>query len=125
MMIKIIIVIVAVILIGLIAWWFFGKRQDNGVEATLNSKTQTATVSVNGGYNPSTIVLKQGVPAKLTFNRKDASSCLERVVFEDFGINDFLPQNEDHVIEIDTTKAGEYDFACGMNMFHGKVMVKP
>ena len=57
MMIKIIIVIVAVILIGLIAWWFFGKRQDNGVEATLNSKTQTATVSVNGGYNPSTIVL--------------------------------------------------------------------
>jgi len=49
---------------------------------------------------------------------------LEQVVFEDFGINDFLPKNEKHSVTIDTSKAGEYDYACGMNMFHGKVIVK-
>ncbi|MBC6925276.1 cupredoxin domain-containing protein, partial [Ligilactobacillus salivarius] len=25
---------------------------------------------------------------------------------------------------INTDKAGEYGFACGMNMFHGKVIIK-
>ncbi|QER66468.1 cupredoxin domain-containing protein [Paucilactobacillus nenjiangensis] len=123
-MARIIVVILSVILIGLITWWFFGKRKVIGVEATIANGKQSASVIVNGGYNPSTIVLKQGVPAKLTFNRKDASSCLEKVVFPNFGINDFLPQNQDHTVEIDTSKAGEYEFACVMNMFHGKVVVK-
>ena len=38
--------------------------------------------------------------------------------------NEQLPQNQLHQIEFDTSKAGEYEFACGMNMFHGKVIVK-
>ena len=40
------------------------------------------------------------------------------------GINDFLPQDQAHTINIDTTKSGEYEFACGMNMFHGKLIIK-
>ncbi|HAB49639.1 MAG TPA: copper-binding protein, partial [Lactobacillus sp.] len=27
-------------------------------------------------------------------------------------------------IKIDTHKVGEFNYACGMNMFHGKVVVK-
>lgn len=101
---------------------FFGSKDK--VEAKVANGSQQANVSVDGGYKTNTIVLKQGVPAKLTFNRKDPSSCLEQVIFPEFQIKEFLPQNEDHTIDIDTSKAGEYQFACGMDMFHGKVVVK-
>lgn len=123
-MIKIITVIIAVLLIGFIAWWFFGEREQKEVDATMNDNMQKVTVTVDGGYSPNTVVLKKDVPAEVIFDRKDPSNCLEKVVFEDFGINQFLPEKQKTVIKIDTSKAGEYNYACGMNMFHGKVIVK-
>ncbi|WP_125580135.1 cupredoxin domain-containing protein [Levilactobacillus cerevisiae] len=123
-MTKILVLIVAVILVGFIAWWFFGKHTTVAVDAAVTGSSQDVDVEVSGGYSPSTVVLKKGVPATLTFNRKDPSSCLEQVVFPDFGINEFLPQNKAHAISIDTSKPGEFDYACGMNMFHGKVIIK-
>lgn len=123
-MIKIITVIIAVLLIGFIAWWFFGKREQKEVDATMNDNMQKVTVTVDGGYSPNTVVLKKDVPAEVIFDRKDPSNCLEKVVFEDFGINQFLPEKQKTAIKIDTSKTGEYNYACGMNMFHGKVIVK-
>lgn len=125
-MLKILILLIAVILIAAIGWWFFGYHQEKAMTARLNDndQDQKIRIEVNGGYSPSTIVLKKGVPAELVFYRKDPSSCLERVVFPEQGINEQLPQNRLHQIEFDTSKAGEYEFACGMNMFHGKVIVK-
>ena len=121
-----VIIISIVALIAAIIWWFFGRHQEKAVAADVSadSQDQKVKVEVNGGYSPSTIVLKKGVPAELDFYRKDPSSCLERVVFPDMGINEKLPQNQLHQIKVDTSKAGEYEFACGMNMFHGKVIVK-
>lgn len=89
-----------------------------------NNNQQEVEVVVNGGYVPNTVVLKQGIPAKVVFNRKDPSGCFEQVVFPDFGISQHLPVNKEFPIEIDTSKPGEYQYACGMNMFFGKVVVK-
>ena len=52
------------------------------------------------------------------------SGCFNEVVFPDFGIHETLPVDEPYPIEIDTSKPGEYQYACGMNMFHGKVVIK-
>lgn len=121
---KVLVLIGGLALIAFISWWFFGKHQSAAVNAQVTEKQQRARVSVDGGYTPATLVLKKGIPAQVTFNRKDPSNCLEQVVFEDFGINQFLPQGQDQIIDIDTSKAGEFNYACGMNMFHGKVVVK-
>ncbi|MCP0885757.1 cupredoxin domain-containing protein [Ligilactobacillus sp. WILCCON 0076] len=123
-MIKIIVLIVAILLIAFIIWWFFGKHAENAGTATIVDNKQHANIIVNGGYNPTVLTLKAGIPTTITFNRKDPSTCLEKVVFPDFGINQELPQNKDVTFTIDTSKTGEFNYACGMNMFHGKLIIK-
>ena len=92
-MIQVITLIVAVVLIGFISWWFFGKHEQAEVQAEMkDGAMQKVEVVVDGGYTPNTVVLKQGVPGEVVFERKDPSSCLEKVVFSDLGINQTLPQ---------------------------------
>lgn len=121
---KITIAIGAVAVIGFILWWFFGRHKTSEKEANMSDSSQAVTVTVSGGYTPNTVVLKQGVPGKIVFDRKDPSGCFNEVVFPDFGVRETLPVGEPYPIEIDTSKPGEYPYACGMNMFHGKVVIK-
>ncbi|HIY92589.1 cupredoxin domain-containing protein [Companilactobacillus sp. HBUAS56275] len=123
-MTKVIVLIVGLAIIGFILWWFFGNHQVAQETADVKDNSQSIDVEVNGGYSPEVVTLKKGVPATINFTRKDASSCLDRVVFSDFGINQELPQNEKQTVEIDTSKSGEFSWACGMDMFHGKVIIK-
>ena len=121
---KILVIIGGIALVAFIIWWFFGKHGAAETSAQQNGKTQEVTVTVDGGYTPNTVVLKQGVPAQVIFRRNDPSNCLSHVVFPDFGINQELPLHKDFPITIDTSKAGSYDYSCGMHMFFGKVVVK-
>lgn len=121
---KVFATITAFLLIGLILWWFFGKRGEDEAAAVVKDNRQSAEITVDGGYMPNTVTLQKGVPATLVFHRKDPSACLEEVVFPDFGIHEKLPVNGRHEIKLDTTKAGEFKYACGMHMFFGKVVIK-
>lgn len=121
---KLIVLVVGLGIIGFIGWWFFGKHQVAEESAAVADDQQVVDVEVKGGYSPEVVILKKGVPAILNFTRTDSSSCLDRVIFSDFGINQELPQNEKESIQIDTDKAGEYGWQCGMDMFHGKLVIK-
>lgn len=121
---RIVVLVVGIVLIAFILWWFFGKHQEKVETAQKSDQGQNAEIVVKGGYSPATVVLKKGVPAKLAFNMQDGTACLSHVVFNQLGINRDLTKQKLTTIDIPTEKAGEYDFACGMNMFHGKVIVK-
>ena len=121
---KLVVIIGAAVVIGCIVWWFFGKHKVTEREASMSNDTQEVTVTVSGGYTPNTVVLQRGVPAQIIFDRKDPSGCFSHVMFPDFGVNEELPIGKQHSIDIDTSKPGEYQYACGMNMFHGKVVIK-
>lgn len=123
-MIKLIVLGIGLVLIGFILWWFFGKHTTETAAAAMTNDQQSVDIEVSGGYSPERVVLKQGVPAVLNFTRTDASSCLDHVVFSDFGINQELPKNQVQSVTIDTSKPGEYQWACGMDMFHGKVVIE-
>lgn len=101
-----------------VAWYFFGKKD----EAVIAS--ESIDIKVEGGYNPSTIILQKGKKTTINFFRTDPSSCLEEVVLSDFKIRKFLPLKETVSLELTPEKTGEFPFSCGMNMFHGKVIVK-
>lgn len=85
---------------------------------------QTATIEINSkGFDPGSLKLKAGVPAKVTFVRKTDEGCAKEVVIKEYNINRALPLNEPVTVEF-TPRKGEFTFACGMNMLKGKLIVE-
>ena len=101
-------------------YWFFLMRRQKKVSVTADF----VDIIVEGGYSPEVITVRQGQKTALSFTRKDSSGCLEEIVIPDFKIRKYLPLHERVVIEITPKEKGEFDFACGMSMFHGKIIVQ-
>ena len=101
-----------------------GATLGAAAEATLQNDTQTATVEVTDkGFEPSSLKLKAGAPAKVTFVRKTDETCAKEVVIKEYNINRKLPLNEPVTVEF-TPRKGEFGFACGMDMIKGKLIVE-
>ena len=118
---------VSIVVLGMIAFilfWFFKKPEKSEQKAQQKKGYQEIRVEVKGGYTPELIILKKSVPARIVFDRKDPSPCLDQIVFPDFGVHADLPMGDQYVVEITPEEAGEYGFSCGMNMMHGKMIVE-
>jgi plastocyanin domain-containing protein len=113
----------AVVLSGLVVWYFF-LSEKKGMQLAASGGVQEATIVVKGGYTPDVLVVKAGQPVRLSFNRQETASCSEMVLFPDFGKSAQLPTGETVPIEFTPDKPGEYDFQCQMGMFHGKLIVQ-
>lgn len=124
MLVNGLVILAAAALIGLIIWWFFGNFQKRSQQADLANGRQEGQVVVKGGYEPEVLYLKQGVPAEVTFKMEDKTACLSHVVFSSLGVDKDLSKEKLAKVQIPTDKAGEIDYACGMDMFHGKIVVR-
>lgn len=111
---KILISALGLGLIGGIYWFFFGKKEEASIQTS---------ITVNGGYKPSTIRLKQGKTTTLTFIRKDPNTCLEDFYIPDFKIKEYFPMNTPVSVTLTPPSKGTFGFHCGMNMFRGKIIV--
>lgn len=109
-------------LIGSELWWFLWRKPKSR-KAIVQGEVQEITVIVDGGYEPSQIVVQAGKRVRLNFDRKDPSHCLEEVRIPDFHIAKKLVLNQITPIEFMPNKPGNYEFSCGMNMFRGMVEV--
>src|SRR5487761_1555864 len=110
-------------LTGVMSWFFFGPKKAHSADVVGN--VQEVTVTVKGGYSPDLVRVRQGVPLRIVFNRQESGECTSRVVFPDFGLNRSLPAYAQTTVELMPDLAGEFGFACGMNMVHGKLIVEP
>ncbi len=117
-LIKLAVTLLGGVFVGFIYWFFFGKKE-NEVSAYGN-----ISILVDGGYSPQVIKVKKDQPITFSITRKDPNTCLEEFIISDFKIKKYLPLNKTVDVEIKPEKAGEYPFHCGMNMFHGKVIVE-
>ena len=112
----------AALLSGGLWWFFFGPRQAHLAE--LRGGVQEVHITVKGGYSPDLVRVRAGAPLRLVFDRQEAGDCTSRVVFSDFGINRALPAFALTTVEFTPEEAGEFGFACGMNMVHGTLLVE-
>jgi hypothetical protein len=76
------------------------------------------------GFTPQEISFQKGQPVKLAFYRADAENCASEVVFKELNTRKKLPVGEVVTVDIPTDKSGEFSFACGMDMYRGKIVVQ-
>lgn len=120
-------IIVTVAGLTIIAWivWYFWLWQGETVKAQAGERgMQEIDVTVKGGYQPASIVVRAGQPVRLNFTRREASTCGEEVVLPGFGKRAHLPQDQTVAVEVWPQEPGEYEFVCGMNMYRGKLIAE-
>jgi Cu+-exporting ATPase len=84
---------------------------------------QKIGVTVQGGYSPDVLHVRQGVPLEIEFDRRESGECTNRVVFADLGVSAALPAYTRTTVRLRPQQAGTFGFACGMNMIHGTLVV--
>ena len=113
-----------VIAIVWVNWYFFMAPKAAVTARASAAGGQEVSITVEGGYSPSVVRVKRGQPLRLIFDRKEKSPCSDEVVISDFGVRRFLKPFEKTVVELNPTKAGSFEFACGMSMLRGRIEVE-
>ncbi|WP_203872114.1 HAD-IC family P-type ATPase, partial [Planomonospora parontospora] len=121
--IDVAVLVAAAALLAALGWFFFGPRRTHA--AQLADGVQRTRIVVRGGYSPSVIRVRQGVPVELVFDRQESGDCSLRVVFADLGVSAALPAHSATTLRLDPARPGEFGFACGMNMIRGTLIVEP
>jgi|CXWL01.1.fsa_nt_gi plastocyanin domain-containing protein len=123
---KILVTTIGASIIGFIYWFFFGNNgQKSEVDIVKKDKKGNSSIEivVDGGYKPAVIFIEKGVKTTLKIIRKDPNTCLSDIILPDFKLSKYLPLNKEVGIDLTPEKEGEYQFHCGMNMFHGRIVV--
>ena len=121
---KIAVDLIGLALIGFIVWFFWLVKAKGVRAATTTAGYQEQMVLVKGGYTPDVIVVERGKPVRLNFVRQESASCSEMVLLPAFNKSATLPEGQTVAVEFLPTEPGEYEFACQMGMFRGKIIVE-
>lgn len=94
--------------------------------AVADDGVQTVTIVVSDmGYAPGTVELKAGVKTRLVFDQQSKSACAGQVQIPSQGVKPTdLPFGQKTVVEFTPKEAGSFNFACGMDMMKGTILVK-
>lgn len=82
------------------------------------------TIQVGSQFSPASITVPQGQPVRLAFHRGSDPTCADEVVFPDLNIRTKLPENQTTIVELPPQNAGTLNFACGMDMMKGQLVVQ-
>jgi len=121
---RLIVSVLGFALIVFIVWFFWLKKSRGSRASVTSSGHQEAMILVKGGYTPDVIVVQRGKPVRLNFRREESASCSEMVLLPDFDKSAQLPAGETVAVEFVPQEPGEYEFACQMGMFRGKLIVE-
>ncbi len=84
---------------------------------------QRITVNAGGGgYDPSSIQLKSGMPAKIAFHSA-GPGCTNVTIFPGLDKQFYLDTASDKELNVDTSSPKTIEWVCGMGMYSGSVEV--
>ena len=111
--------------VAAILWvvWYFWLYRKQGTAAATTGGVQEINITVKGGYDPDTIVVKRGLPVRLHFTRRESALCSETVVFDQLHRTAKLPEGETVTVDFTPDQPGEIPFQCQMGMLRGKLVV--
>jgi hypothetical protein len=101
-----------------------GGGSSTGIEGTAEVAGGIQRIAVDlssGSYNPDVLKLKAGVPAEITFGQ--SSGCTGYVQSQDLGFGADLTGGP-QTVKLPGLQPGQYNFACGMGMVPGLIVVE-
>ncbi|MEM7008056.1 MAG: cupredoxin domain-containing protein [Thermodesulfobacteriota bacterium] len=117
----IIVNLIGLLLIAFVVWWFWIYKKRS--EARADSGALDVIVD-SGVYEPSVIYAKSGQALTLRFLRKDSNPCSEKVLFSGIDVSADLPIDRPYELSFIPQEKGEFEFACQMGMYRGKLIVE-
>ena len=106
---------------------FVFKVEEGAKKTAQNAEIPPGATRISvssAGFEPASVTARKGETLKLAFTRKDANNCASEVVFPKLNVKKQLPVGETVLVEVKAPESGEISFACGMNMYKGKVIVQ-
>lgn len=76
-----------------------------------------------GGYSPSSVGARAGVPTRIVFHTDNTASCIVYTVFPTLGGQVVLPPSGDTEVDLGTLTAGEIPISCSMGMYTATIVV--
>jgi plastocyanin domain-containing protein len=120
-MIEMVVTGAGLLLIALIAWWFW-LSAPKAAHADANAPVEILVS--DGTYQPAALEVQAGQPVTLSFLRQDAAPCAEKIVFSGLGISTDLPLGRAQAVRLPALGPGTYEFTCQMGMYRGRLIVK-
>jgi plastocyanin domain-containing protein len=78
----------------------------------------------DAGFEPAEVTIAKDRPIVLTVTRKTDQTCAREIVFKDLDLKRDLPLNQEVRIELPARPAGTLNYACGMDMIKGSLVVQ-
>jgi plastocyanin domain-containing protein len=76
------------------------------------------------GFDPALVAVARGRPVTLVFTRRSDHTCATDVVFANGGPRVDLPLGEAVRVDLPPLAGDTLTYACGMDMYHGKIIAK-
>jgi plastocyanin domain-containing protein len=76
------------------------------------------------GFHPTDIPARKGETLALAFTRTSNKTCAREVEFPSLRKKKNLPLGKPVVVQVTAESVGNIDFACGMKMYAGAVIVE-
>jgi plastocyanin domain-containing protein len=87
-------------------------------------KIKTVRINIREeGYAPASVSVRKGQTVRLVFYRANSYNCGDEVVFPALNIKRKIPVRTPVSVTFTPRRAGEISFACGMDMYRGKILV--
>ena len=103
-----------------------GSTAPSAAAAVSSSSTGALEITVNvsgTGFSPASMNVKRGQLVRIHFKRDNQPTCAEEVIFPELNIRKKLPANQITTVELTSGKEGTLNFACGMDMMKGRLVV--
>jgi cobalt-zinc-cadmium efflux system membrane fusion protein len=98
------------------------EAERQGVRPDASAQAVAVTITASG-FEPASLALRRGVPARVTFTRTTDQTCATEVAIPAAGIRRALPLNDPVTVEF-VPAAGDIVFQCGMGMLSGVMVVR-
>ncbi len=101
-----------------------GCASPSAKSGTEGGPTRVAITVTEKGFEPEAVTVTAGRPVTLVVTRTTAQTCATELVLKEHGINQPLPLGEAVEITFTPEQTGELTYACAMDMYKGKVVVR-